>query len=178
MLFDALKRWGIADVSHRDLDEGVLRSETGELARSFKEGVLRIDAPRTQAAVGFLGGRRVETTNLVAEMTTAHCVVALASIDGEPIARSRRLLVTVVGQAQNTGQDVREGMVYTFGDPPVLYRPAAGRITLRGLAGPLVGTAWEVAGGRVGPLALDAVAAGVSFEARTDGPIAYYELAE
>jgi hypothetical protein len=130
LLLDALRRWGLAKVSHGDLDEGHIRSSTGELCRDFEHGVLTIDTDRFQAALGFVGGKEIATRNLTVQMVDEHCIVALSSLDDLPISESSHLLLATVGQASNTGQTLRRHFMTGIGRAPVLYTPPVGRVEI------------------------------------------------
>ncbi len=99
-----------------------VHSDTEELTRDWVRGVHTIDTARTQAAQGWLGGTRVELEDLVVELTTPKASVALTSLDGEPIRTSKRMLLTVIGQAArpNTAEQV-----------PLYLQPIDGVVTLR-----------------------------------------------
>lgn len=74
-------------------------SDTGEITRDFALGIQIIDTPRSQATTGWLGGRRIETSDVVFELDTPQAAVALTSLDDEPIATSKSILVTVVARS-------------------------------------------------------------------------------
>jgi len=99
----------------------VLRSDTGELVRDWGAGVQTIDTPRSQAAAGKLGGRRVALRDVEVKMLTAEATVAVTSLDGAPIASSAKLLLTVVGRATASAGD----------KPPLLAEPVQGTLSLR-----------------------------------------------
>jgi len=75
-----------------------VRSDTGQLERDFTRGVLRIDTPRSQAAVGALAGETIALSHarIAAETRAA---VAFTSLDGKPLDRSQRILVSVAARA-------------------------------------------------------------------------------
>lgn len=95
-------------------------SDTGEITHDWQAGWLTIDTPRTQALVGFLGGGPAETRDLRLQLTNEFAVVALSSLDGKPLARSDRVLLTATGRA----------------DPANARRiePVEGAVTLKWLA--------------------------------------------
>jgi hypothetical protein len=75
-------------------------SDTGEIRRDWAEGTLRIDSPRAQVASGWIGGETIRLGDLEVALTTAKATVAAVSLDGAPLHRSSRILVTAVGRAE------------------------------------------------------------------------------
>ena len=74
-------------------------SDTGELKRNWTDGVFTIDTPRTQAVVGWVGGREIVLGDVTFKLETPKAAVVVSSLDGQPIATSRKLLLTVAAQA-------------------------------------------------------------------------------
>lgn len=90
-----------------DLDQDLLApeadkivSDTGELVRDFVEGRFIVSTPRSQVASGWIGGARIELRDGWLELDNPGATFALSSLDGEPIATSKRILVTAIGGAQ------------------------------------------------------------------------------
>jgi hypothetical protein len=83
------------------LDEraGGIASDNGELRRDWKGGLFSVDTPRTQASSGRLGGRSIALADVTLRMTTPRVSVAVQTLDDEPIARSRDILVSVASAA-------------------------------------------------------------------------------
>ncbi len=76
-------------------------SDTGELRRDIAGGVYTIDTPRTQAALGRLGGRPVTLADVRIELDVAgDSSVSVQSLDGRAIARSQNLLVSLATPSQ------------------------------------------------------------------------------
>ncbi|MEM6295287.1 MAG: hypothetical protein AAGA54_28705 [Myxococcota bacterium] len=89
-----------------DLDLDLLESagstveaDTGEIARDWAAGILRIDTPRLQAASGWIGGTTVPLGDIRISATTAHATIAAVALDARPLSESRRILVTAVARA-------------------------------------------------------------------------------
>jgi hypothetical protein len=99
-----------------------VRSDTGELERDWEAGTQTIDTPRTQAATGWVGGRKVALHDVELRIDTPAAAVALTSLDGRPIASSARILVTVAAQAVASDRD---------NHPPFLSQPVTGAFALR-----------------------------------------------
>ena len=139
-------------------------STTGELAWDSDQGLVTVDTPRTQAVVGFAGGRTVRTRDVSFETTTPFAVVMVSSLDGKPIAVSKRLLVSTAADARWTGVTVSENgdKILSTGHWPFLMQPVEGRLVLKAAGAPDPArasgsalTAYRLAtnGARLGPLA-------------------------
>jgi hypothetical protein len=96
-------------------------SDTGQLKRDWALGVQTIDSPMSQAVLGWVGGRRFELHDATFEIRTPKAAVALTSLDEQPIATSKRVLLTAVAQVAPTEGDKL----------PYLSQPVEGTITLR-----------------------------------------------
>ncbi len=137
-------------------------SDTGELTwRSGEKGsgVVSVDTPRSQALVGHLARQPVATKNLRAGIQTRFCAITLGSLDGRPIAKTSRLLLTVAARVANTGMvwNAKRTSLEKWGTAPVRIEPVLGRVTLTGLdaAGGVTAQPLDGAGQPLGqPLAL------------------------
>jgi hypothetical protein len=99
-------------------------SDTGQIRRDWQMGLQTIDTPTGQAAQGFYGGRHVALTDVAFDPVTPFSVIAVNSLSGEPIATSRRLLVTAIGA---TRRDAPKP-----GQPPhFASQTLAGAVTIR-----------------------------------------------
>jgi hypothetical protein len=98
-----------------------VRSDTGELTRDWQLGVQTIDSPRTQAVSGWIGGTTFHTKDASFRFTTRKAVVALTSVDDQPLSRSGFILITAIARAVTSPGDRL----------PVLTEPVVGTITLR-----------------------------------------------
>ena len=115
-------------------DQARLVSDTGELTVDSDRHLFTIDTARTKAAVGFLGALgRIELGGVTVECKTPFAAILVTSLDGKPIGQARRLLVTAVARAENTGQAYyrNHSSVPERGRVPVLVEPVRARVTLR-----------------------------------------------
>jgi hypothetical protein len=80
-------------------DSGSATSDTGELHRDWEQGIFTVETPLTQAAMGWIGGRRIELSDVVIAVDTPSATVAVQSLDGAPLGESRRILVSVGARA-------------------------------------------------------------------------------
>ena len=126
--------------------EKQFRSDTGELLLDYGRGYLRIDTPASQALIGYLrDAGRLQTRALAVDACQVEFAsISATSLDDMPIGKSRRLLVTAVGRAENTGQAVwprpinpKSWSPYTTwmlpepGREPVLTKPIHARVTVK-----------------------------------------------
>ena len=116
-------------------------SDTNEIAWRIddgKDGLVSINAPRTQALVGFVNANpKVETRNLSAEIKNRFAVITLSSMDGRPLNLSNRIMLTTTGHVANTDQkwDERGANSAVWGSAPTLIEPITGYVTLKDLEG-------------------------------------------
>ena len=101
--------------------QNFVESDTGEIKRDWAKGVLTINTPRTQAACGWIGGEMLALADATLRITTAKAAVVLTSLDGKPLAESRRVLLTTVARV----------VASPGGKMPLLSEPVAGTLTLR-----------------------------------------------
>jgi hypothetical protein len=81
-------------------------SDTGQVQWRQEPGLFTLNTPRSKVAVGFLGGQSADLDELRLQLPasqTNFAAIALSSLDGQPVAASRRLLLTVAGRAENLG---------------------------------------------------------------------------
>jgi hypothetical protein len=124
----------------KDDTTGPYLSDTNELtwyAPPEKGGVVTIDTDRSQALVGFVRGSGKVTRNLSAEVKNEFCTITLSSMDGKPISRSTRLLLTATAREQNTGAkwNDRHTLWAELGTAPTQIEPVTGWVLLRNIEG-------------------------------------------
>ncbi len=119
-----------------DRTKKTIESATGELMWDYGKGLVTFNAPAAQGATGFLkkaGAIRLD--NLVIESGNEYGAVALVSLDGEPLRKSRKMLLQVMTEDANygwktSGADPRK--IESIGGPPIVVRKLAGTVTITG----------------------------------------------
>jgi hypothetical protein len=101
--------------------QSFVRSDTGELLRNWKYGIQTINTPKTQAVNGWVGGKTLQHGDAAFRIDTRKAVVALTSIDDQPLSSSRFILITAIARA----------VASTPGHVPFLSEPVVGTIILR-----------------------------------------------
>ena len=117
---------------------GRIESDTGELGwydADRQQGVVAVDTPQTQALIGHVRDGRKATANLAAQVDNPFCCIYLTALDGEPIARSGRLLLTTTARATLSGfaWNPDRKTVQDWGRAPTVIEPVTGAVTLVGL---------------------------------------------
>jgi hypothetical protein len=115
--------------------DGVARANAGELVHDAARGTLLVDTARSQAFAGFKSAQPVRLRNLELALDNAFAVVMVTALDDQPIAASKRILVSALGNAVNSGMTLKPGRdrLENPGLSPVLVEPIAGRLGLFGL---------------------------------------------
>jgi hypothetical protein len=133
-------------------------SDTGELSwktNDGQDGIVSVNAPRSQALVGFVSANpKVQTRNLAAgDIRNRFAAITLSSLDGKPLNLSDRMLLTTTGKVENSGQtwDERRAMLTDWGTAPTLIEPITGWIQLKDLEG-AIGVSAQALDGSARPI--------------------------
>jgi len=111
-------------------------SETGELRWDMTQGLLTINSPYVQGAIGYVNSSPIQLSTLRIQATTDFAAIHLVPLDNLPINSSQKLLLTAAGRVANTNMNPappRTLAEYTFqswGTGPVILQPIQAQITL------------------------------------------------
>ena len=126
------RRW-LPPTNRTDLKKNCVQSENGEVTIDAPASILTLDTECT--AGGFApAGKRIETRVATIEILDTYATVWVSSLDGEPITRSKRLLITHLTDLQNTGTryaDHSRQTLLAWGQLPHLVRAGRADVTLR-----------------------------------------------
>jgi hypothetical protein len=87
-----------------DRNRKQVRSTTGELVLDYAAGLLELRAPQAQGAMGNLAARTtVSLPDLEVSSPLDLVQIVVVSLDGQPIARSSRMLLQVMTEERPTG---------------------------------------------------------------------------
>jgi hypothetical protein len=113
----------VTDLDHDFIpaQQSFVRSDTGELLRSWKYGVQTINTPKTQAVSGWIGGKTLQLADATIVVDNPKAVVALTSIDDLPLSTSREILITTIARVVMNPSD----------QLPYLSEPVRSTIVLR-----------------------------------------------
>lgn len=110
-----------------------VRSETGQLWRSWEAGYGTIDTPGTQAVYGQRSVvTKVELSDLQVDVLPRFATVVVSSLTEQPIRQSTDLLLTTVARAENSGTtyNIFRTLIVDKGEAPILAEPVHGTIEL------------------------------------------------
>ena len=93
-----------------DLDAGEVRSDTGEMYRSWTKRYGTIDTPKTKSVYGRLGRvGKVELEGMTVKCANDYAVIALSSLEnGLDIEHTDSMLLTCVGDVRNTDMQMSQ----------------------------------------------------------------------
>lgn len=134
LYLEAAARWDLPSRAFVGEAGRIFRSDTGQLVLNREAGIFTATAPRVRMAVGFLGAAQdVGLGGVRVECTTPFASITLVSLDGKPIEQSRRLLLTAVARAENTGQAYLDNhsAIPEWGRLPVIAEPVAAKVSIR-----------------------------------------------
>jgi hypothetical protein len=112
-------------------------SDSGELRRDWDQGIFTIDTPRTQAAMGWVGGKKFALANVEIAVTTRNAAVAVQSLDGSPIGQSRSIMISIGARS----------VPRSAGTLPFYSEPVEGRLLIAAPQG-LILSAWDAREGK------------------------------
>jgi hypothetical protein len=88
-----------------DADATSATSDTGELRRDWDHGTYTIDTPRSQAAMGWIGGNEINLADVAIAVTTANATVAVQSLDQNSIRESRVIQISLGARSVPDAKD-------------------------------------------------------------------------
>lgn len=133
----------VTDLPQLQNHKRVFSSETGELTWDFNQGLVTINAPSIQGAIGFVGGKTIRLKNVTLQVQSDFAVIVLVALDDQPLADSQKLALVAVSRVKNEGIQIGRDVVgfrilEDWGQAPVLVQDVRGWIALKSnLAGQL-----------------------------------------
>jgi len=127
-------------------------SDTGQIcwqADDPAQARMTVDAPLTKMVLGFIAGQTIELDGMsvdVGEVSRDFGLLAITSLDGEPLARSRHMLLTSLANAANEGMrwnEERTTISDRWGTGPVMVESVPAALRLRRDGAPPEGQ-WSV----------------------------------
>ena len=139
--FELVDSKGAIEVPEAPLPGSRRVSSTGEIVWDVANpdsAVYTVNAPAVRAAVGFVAGKTIALGDVSISVTRAAngwASVAIAALDGKPIAESGRVLVVAAGRVENQNMiwnEERTSVSRKWGNGPTVAEGIEARITLPG----------------------------------------------
>ncbi|MGD9519553.1 MAG: hypothetical protein AB7W28_08540, partial [Armatimonadota bacterium] len=187
------RRWGLLgkDQGYNPAT-GDIVSVTGNLRWSTREGVWTCDAPRVSILAGFLPtSQTAQVGALRVTPVTDFATYSLVSLDGKTLTDSRHMLLTAVGRAENTGQQLKQMVfqepgdvpevlglveVLSVGTEPVLVQGVQAQVGIAAGAGAWSCWALDAAGRRMREVPVTKKTGGMALNLGPEWRTIYYEL--
>lgn len=132
---DAPRRSFVDLTKFVDRKQQVVVSSTGELRWAWDPGVVTVRAARVEGAAGFLARSASLSLGVLSiETTLEYGAVLLVSLDGNPLAESKDMLLQLSSEVTNHGFRSSDGATRTIesvGSPPLLVKHLEGTVHLR-----------------------------------------------
>jgi hypothetical protein len=118
-----------------DRKASVVKSSTGELSWDWRKGLVTVNAPRIQAAAGFLAkAGPIDLAAVRIDARMEYGAVIVVALDDKPLATSDRFLVQVFSEQSNFGWKTSQSgplrRIDDAGGPPLVVRKFEGGIVL------------------------------------------------
>ncbi|MEK6796543.1 MAG: hypothetical protein AABZ39_17325 [Spirochaetota bacterium] len=182
---EQLRKAGLLSSDNRtSVEDGVFQTDTKEILMNVKEESLTVITSKTEGAV-LKEDRSITLKNIRIDSMPAASAVAVSSLDGAPIDRSKRLLLVYSTDALNTDFEASDDRVtlVKLGTLPVLMRTGALSVTIKNTQGKAM-TLWALGidGSRKEQLPIAENADGkmkivIDTAKLKDGPTPFFELA-
>ena len=107
------KKTLVTDFTSRlDCERGCITSNTDQLQWDYRQGVCKMNAPRSQGVTGFLraAGGNFETDDVVIQSNNEYASISVVSMDGKPLPESKKILVQVGTMSRLTDWETRPGV--------------------------------------------------------------------
>jgi hypothetical protein len=114
-------------------DKKVITSSTGEITWDYGQGLLTVNSPTSQAAAGFLAkAGPIKLGDVTIESGNDYGAIHVISLDGRPLASSKKILIQVFTEEKMYGFMAQNGFIKDIGRPPICVRDIDARVTLPG----------------------------------------------
>jgi hypothetical protein len=121
------------DQNHDERSQTLI-STTGELVWRYGDRIVEVRSPKTQAVIGFAGGRTIQLPGATVSVDTPFVSLLLTPLDNLNLAESRRILITAMARDKQTGSEFNEdwSRLISMGGPPLLMEPVQATLRFAG----------------------------------------------
>ena len=80
------------------VNQNYIISDTGEVKRDWKKGIMTINTPKSQLVMGRIGGGKIKLNDIIVDSKTPEAAIILTSLDKKSIRTSKSILVSAVAK--------------------------------------------------------------------------------
>jgi len=130
--FDPGARPVAADLSpFIDRADKRITSSTGQIVWDYGRGLLTVNSPRSQCAAGFLArAGAIKLGDVTIESKNEYGAIHVISLDGQPLATARRILIQAFTEEKMYGFQAFNGVIRDIGRAPITVRDIDASITM------------------------------------------------
>ncbi len=167
--------------SYIDNERKIIKSGTQEIWWQYEKGLYKVNAPKTQGAVGFLNKVNVHCDDVLIKVDTDFCSLFLTSLDNKPLKESKHILITSVGRIRNKGAEYEMDKdnymkLKSLGSAPFIAEPVKARIQLKNNAKKIKVYPVDENGFRIDGREIKVFNEGGDFKFMINDIIPYYEV--
>ena len=119
-----------------DRDAKKITSSTGEIVWDYGQGLLTVNSPRSQGVAGFLAkAGPVKLADVTIDSQNEYGAVHVISLDGEPLATSKKILIQAFTEEKMYGFKSTNGVIQDIGRLPITVRNIDVKVTVANSAG-------------------------------------------
>ncbi len=111
-----------------------IHSTTGELAWNYRDRIVEVRSPKTQAVIGFAGGKAIQLPDVRVETATPFVSLIFTPLDDAELRSSKHILITAMARDKQTGSQFNDdwSQLLAEGGPPLLMEPVQATIRVAG----------------------------------------------
>jgi hypothetical protein len=171
----AMQKFGLVERKYTMEDDEPLVSDTEELVYDYKGGKMTANTEQFNAYTGDGGSYTVGSVRY--DIENARMCVSLISRDQKPLEASRSILITAIGDCQNTGITGDGCNLTDQGHAPILIDPFRGKVAFANQAAHCKAYALNDKGQRVEELKTEKTPDGWRINCTAETVAMYYEVA-
>ena len=119
-----------------DRDKKTITSSTGEIVWDYGQGILTVNAPRSQAVTGFISkAGPIKLGDVTIQSNNEYATVHVISLDAQPLASSKKILIQAFTEEKMYGFKSANGVIQDIGQAPITVRDIDAQVTFANGAG-------------------------------------------
>ncbi|MCL2772942.1 MAG: cellulase family glycosylhydrolase [Oscillospiraceae bacterium] len=169
-----LKEWGLIDKNYGYAD-GCFVNDTSELKYDFKNGIFAINSDKVKAICGYVKGIK-SFGDIKTEIENEKAAVTAISCDGNNMADSKKILLSVIGNCSNSDMVWEEKTLVNAGKGPTIIEKIKGNVYIVSNHKSCNAFALDADGNRMENLETEKTENGFSVNITSKTDTIYYEL--